>query len=489
VDRHDVPDFEKTKPPDYEPPEGAVGPEALRGDDPFIMQADGKGWLFAPNGLLDGPLPTHYEPHESPVRNPLYGQQGNPTRKVYGRAGQPVEPVAAGGAREVFPFVLTAARLTEHHTAGGMSRQLPYLSELQPELFVEVSPELARSAGWTTWAGRTSSPAGPRSRPGCGHRPDGAAAGRRAGRAPGVDALPLGLTGLVTGDVGQRPARVVADPNVLIQESKVATCDVRPGPPPAGAGADREECWRAAPRAGSPPPRPGRRWRPPPDPADPGGDRPRTAMTEQTQLYGRSTLARRRGLRGAPAARRASSPTRRCASAARPARWPARSGTSSRTTASPAGHVVRQHRDARRELVAARRVHRAAAPGGQDAGLAGLPTGPSGSGEMAGVARLRAAARWLRARHQPAAHRARAAAPSRTWACRRSSARGRDRRGDRTDFRWLMASDVCKHCTHAGCLDVCPTGALFRTEFGTVVVQQDICNGCGYCVSRPARTA
>ena len=53
----------------------------------------------------------------------------------------------------------------------------------------------------------------------------------------------------------------------------------------------------------------------------------------------------------------------------------------------------------------------------------------------------------------------------------------------RQEFRWLMASDVCKHCTHAACLDVCPTGALFRTEFGTVVVQQDICNGCGYCVS------
>ncbi|WP_245667087.1 4Fe-4S dicluster domain-containing protein [Actinomadura latina] len=50
------------------------------------------------------------------------------------------------------------------------------------------------------------------------------------------------------------------------------------------------------------------------------------------------------------------------------------------------------------------------------------------------------------------------------------------------DFRWLMASDVCKHCTHAACLDVCPTGALFRTEFGTVVVQEDVCNGCGYCV-------
>jgi len=53
---------------------------------------------------------------------------------------------------------------------------------------------------------------------------------------------------------------------------------------------------------------------------------------------------------------------------------------------------------------------------------------------------------------------------------------------DRSEFRWLMSSDVCKHCTHAACLDVCPTGALFRTEFGTVVVQEDICNGCGYCV-------
>jgi formate dehydrogenase iron-sulfur subunit len=59
---------------------------------------------------------------------------------------------------------------------------------------------------------------------------------------------------------------------------------------------------------------------------------------------------------------------------------------------------------------------------------------------------------------------------------------GRTMDAPRTDFRWLMMSNVCKHCTHAACLDVCPTGALFRTEFGTVVVQEDICNGCGYCI-------
>ncbi|MEY7981249.1 4Fe-4S dicluster domain-containing protein, partial [Streptomyces pilosus] len=63
------------------------------------------------------------------------------------------------------------------------------------------------------------------------------------------------------------------------------------------------------------------------------------------------------------------------------------------------------------------------------------------------------------------------------------AARGLSASSDGGEVRWLMSSDVCKHCTHAACLDVCPTGSLFRTEFGTVVVQEDICNGCGYCVS------
>ena len=94
----------------------------------------------------------------------------------------------------------------------------------------------------------------------------------------------------------------------------------------------------------------------------------------------------------------------------------------------------------------------------REPGFAGLPTGPSSSSLRNGEVRDLGMPGFARP----------------------GDATGAE---SRTDFRWLMASDVCKHCTHAGCLDVCPTGALFRTEFGTVVVQQDICNGCGYCVS------
>ena len=196
---HDVPDFEKTKPPDYRPPEGAVGVEALRGDDPFIMQADGKGWLFAPNGVLDGPLPTHYEPHESPVRNALYAQQGNPARKVYGREDNPSNPSPPELHGEVFPFVFTAARLTEHHTAGGMSRQLPYLSELQPGLFVEVSPALAAERGLThmEWAHVITSRTAVDARVFVTDR-HAAAADRRPCGASDLDAVSLGR---------QRPGR------------------------------------------------------------------------------------------------------------------------------------------------------------------------------------------------------------------------------------------------------------------------------------------
>jgi formate dehydrogenase major subunit len=232
---YDIPDFPETTPPGHVPASGTAGPEGLRGDDAFVMQADGKAWLFAPSGLLDGPLPTHYEPHESGIRNPLYGQQGNPTAKVYGRRDNPSNPDVLEGHADVFPFVLTTARLTEHHTAGGMSRQLPYLSELQPELFVEVSPELARMRGLThlgechVVTSRTAVQA----------RvvvTDRMAPLRVDGHIVHQVWMPYhwGQNGVVTGDVVNDLFGVVADPNVFIQESKVATCDVRPGPRPTG---------------------------------------------------------------------------------------------------------------------------------------------------------------------------------------------------------------------------------------------------------------
>ena len=120
--------------------------------------------------------------------------------------------------------------------------------------------------------------------------------------------------------------------------------------------------------------------------------------------------------------------------------------------------------------------------GHQDPGLAGLPTGPSGT-------HLQAEAVQARLRRSERGGGELGTAPLHIQEPEDLGMPGFTKPGDatgaesRTDFRWLMASDVCKHCTHAGCLDVCPTGALFRTEFGTVVVQQDICNGCGYCVS------
>jgi formate dehydrogenase major subunit len=144
---HDVPDFEKTKPPSYRPPEGADGVAGISGDDPFIMQGDGKGALYVARGLVDGPIPTHYEPVESPFRNPLYNQQANPTRKQYERSDNRLNPSPPEEHSEVFPFIFSTSRLTEHHTAGGMSRYLQYLSELQPAMFVEVSPELAKERG------------------------------------------------------------------------------------------------------------------------------------------------------------------------------------------------------------------------------------------------------------------------------------------------------------------------------------------------------
>jgi formate dehydrogenase major subunit len=229
----DVPDFEPNKPPDYVPPEGARAEDALAGTDPFIMQSDGKGWLYVPTGLADGPLPAHYEPHESPVGNPLYAQQANPARKVYPRPESPYNPPESPR----FPYVLTTYRLTEHHTAGGMSRPLAYLAELQPELFCEVSPQLAAEVGLDNggWATIVTSRTVIEARVLVTGRVRPL---RIQGRVIHQIGLPYhwgwGGGGLVTGDVANDLLPLVLDPNVYIQESKAVTCDVRPGRRPRG---------------------------------------------------------------------------------------------------------------------------------------------------------------------------------------------------------------------------------------------------------------
>jgi formate dehydrogenase major subunit len=149
---YDVPDFPAPKRPDYKAPEDAEGMDAISGDDPFIMMADGRAWLYSPSGLLDGPMPTHYEPFESPVDNLLYPKVGaNPTALRWDRADNPIAPPKDPR----YPVVASTFRLTEHHTAGAMSRNLPWLSELQPEMFIELDPQLAaergiEDGGWCT---------------------------------------------------------------------------------------------------------------------------------------------------------------------------------------------------------------------------------------------------------------------------------------------------------------------------------------------------
>lgn len=223
----DTPDFIADRPPSYRPGPDAWGLDTIGGDQAFIMQADGKGWLFAPSGLLDGPLPTHYEPQESPIRNPLYGQQCNPARHVFRRRDNPYHRAFADPR---FPHVLTTFRLTEQHTAGGMSRWLSWLTELQPQLFCEVSPELARACGLKNggWATITTARASIDCRVLVTRR---LAPLRIGGRALHQIGLPYhwGYVGRSRGDTVNDLLSFVADPNVHIMESKALTCDIRPG--------------------------------------------------------------------------------------------------------------------------------------------------------------------------------------------------------------------------------------------------------------------
>jgi formate dehydrogenase major subunit len=232
---YDEVDFVPDKPPDYEPREDDYGLDALRGDSPFIIQADGRGWLYAPAGLMDGPMPTHYEPHESPATNPLYSQQQNPLRQRYYRPENPYNPTAPEPGSDVFPYVVTTYRLTEHHTAGAMSRSLPLLSQLQPEAFCEISPELAQERGIEhgDWATIVSSRTAIEVR---ALVTDRVKPLEIEGRTVHQIGLPYhwGPGFLVKGDVANDLFPLVLDPNVHIQEVKAATCDIRPGRRPRG---------------------------------------------------------------------------------------------------------------------------------------------------------------------------------------------------------------------------------------------------------------
>lgn len=223
----DVPDFPATKPPTARGVWSRGGLDAHDGASPFIMKPDGKAWLFTPSGVVDGPLPTHYEPWETPGGNSLYpAHPRNPVARIFNVPGNryidPGDPA--------FPVVITTYRLTEHHVGGAMTRWVPWLAELQPELFVEISPELAgergiENAGWATVVS-------PRGALECR-----ALVTRRLrpfqimGRTVHQAGMPWhwGFKGVVTGDVVNTVSALVGDPNVTIHEGKAFMCQVVAG--------------------------------------------------------------------------------------------------------------------------------------------------------------------------------------------------------------------------------------------------------------------
>jgi formate dehydrogenase major subunit len=224
---YDIPDFPVNKPPDYTPAPDASGMDAIAGSDPFIMKPDGRGWLFAPKGLKDGPLPAHYEAVEAPVYNALYKQQSNPAAKYF--KDRKSNPLAAVGD-EHYPIVITTYRLTEHHVSGPMTRWMPWLNALQPELFAELSPELAveyhiQHGDWMVICT-------PR-----GEIEARAMVTRRMqplrvrGKVIHQIGLPFhwGFQGKSKGSITNDLAHMVLEPNVSIEEAKAFMCNIRPG--------------------------------------------------------------------------------------------------------------------------------------------------------------------------------------------------------------------------------------------------------------------
>ena len=221
-------DFEPTKAPDYQPDwsKNPEGMEALDGRSAFIMISDGKASLFVPTGLKDGPLPTHYEPVESPSKNALYSQQDNPVAKKWEREDNPYHPV--GDPR--FPYALTTYRLTEHHSGATPTRSVPVTAELQPEGFAEIPPELAEELGIESldWVVLSTARGEIETR--------AMITGRLRpftidGRMVYQIGMPwhFGWSGYATGDIANALTAVVGEPNTSIHENKSLTCNLRRG--------------------------------------------------------------------------------------------------------------------------------------------------------------------------------------------------------------------------------------------------------------------
>jgi formate dehydrogenase major subunit len=244
----DVPDFPVEKSPEFRPTGSESGLDAIPGDAPFMLHEDGLGWLHVPKGLQDGPMPTHYEPLESPVHNALYSRDTNPVVNWFTRQENRFAP--PGDPR--FPFVLTTYRLTEHHTAGGMSRFLSHLAELQPELFAEVSPELAAELKIDNgdYISIVSLRGAIESR---------ALVSRRMrpihlnGKIVHQIAMPFhfGSAGPVKGGATNDLVPISGEPNVTIMEAKALACNIVPGRLPRGP-AYEEWIKKYVPQGGPP---------------------------------------------------------------------------------------------------------------------------------------------------------------------------------------------------------------------------------------------
>jgi len=224
----DVPDFIKTRPPSFRPDwsRHPHGMDAHSGTDPFIMEADGHCHLFVPSGLKDGPLPTFYEPVESPVANPLYGQQFNPAAKLWTRPGNELH--APEDAR--FPYVFTTYRLTELHCGGIISRVTPHTAELQPEAFVEIAPELAEQLGieHLDWAVLSTLRGEIEARALVTERLRPFVIGGRTIHQVGMPWV-YGWEGYAHGDIANVLLAITGDPNTSIHTTKAITCDLRRG--------------------------------------------------------------------------------------------------------------------------------------------------------------------------------------------------------------------------------------------------------------------